>query len=342
MSVGARAATDAGKNADTSADTSAGAGAGTVPWTAYAALTASMLLAGLCVTLGKIALAHLPLLALMGPRCAAAALFLLPFAIREARDGVSVRGTLAGMTARERIDLVAQALFGIVLFTLLMLGGVRFTTAGEAGLIAATLPLVILVLALPLLGEPLRMRPAIAALIATLGIAVITFAGGEGSAGAWRWLGNLLIAGAVVAEALYTIFAKRLAARLPPATMALLMNLVGLLLFAPLLATQPWRELAATVPWEGWAIGALYGMLTSGLALILWYRGTRHVPGGRAGLFTVFLPVGAILSGALLLGETLGPREWLGGGVIALALVIGLLPSRRRGTLDTLKARPGA
>ena len=179
-----------------------------------------------------------------------------------------------------------------------------------------------------------------AALVATLGIAVITFAGGgEGAAGAWRWLGNLLVAGAVVSEALYTIFAKRLAARLPPATMALLLNLVGLALFAPLLALQPWGELARAVPWEGWAVAALYGTLTSGLALILWYRGTRHVPGGRAGLFTAFLPVGAIASGAFLLGETLGSREWLGGAVIGGALVIGLLPTRHRGPGATREGR---
>ena len=298
------------------------------PFTAYAMLASAMFIAGLCVTLGKIALEHLPVVALAGPRCVAAMAFLAPFALAEARQGPSVRATLAGMSGREWVDLVAQALFGIVLFTLLMLGGVSLTGAGEAGLIAATMPLAILVLALPLLGERLRTRPLIAAIIASLGIAVITFAGGEGQGGDLRWLGNLLVALAVVAEALYTLFAKRLAARLPPVTMALLLNAIGLVLFMPLLAFQPWGTLVATVPWQAWAIGALYGVLTSGLGLVLWYRGTRHVAGGTAGLFTVFLPFGAIASGMALLGESLDTRHALGGAVILVALMVGLTPGR--------------
>ena len=301
---------------------------------AYAMLAASMLIVGLCVTLGKMALAHLPVVALAGVRCLAASACLAPLALAEGRRShSSLRTVLEGMDARERLDLVGQAFFGVFAFTLLMLGGVRLTGAGEAGLIAATMPLAILVLALPLLGERLRPRPLLAAGIASLGIAVITFAGNAGEGGALRWLGNLLVALAVVSEALYTLFAKRLAARLPPATMALLLNLLGLALFLPLLAFEPWAELVAGVPWQGWAIGVAYGVLTSGLALVLWYRGTRWVTGGVAGLFTVFLPVGAIVSGVLLLDETVEPHQAAGAAVIALALLIGLAPGRWWGRL---------
>ena len=293
------------------------------PYGAYASLTASMLIAGLCVTIGKAALAYLPVVALAGPRCVAAIVFLLPFAWAEWRGAPAVRAAMRTLDARAWRDLAVQAFFGIFAFTLLMLGGVRLTGAGEAGLIAATMPLVIMVLALPLLGERLRARSLAAAGIASLGIAVITFTGaaGEGSA---RWVGNALVALAVVAEALYAIFAKRLAGRLPPATMSILLNVAGLVFFAPLLAFQPWGALIAEVPARGWALGVAYGALTSGLALVLWYRGMRRVPGGTAGLFTVFLPVGAVLSGMAFLGETIDARQAAGGMVILAALAIGL------------------
>ena len=308
------------------------------PLAAYLSLAASMLIAGLCVTIGKAALAYLPVVALAGPRCLAAITFLLPFAWAERRRGPTIGAILAGMGVRERFDLVAQAFFGIFAFTLLMLGGVRLTGAGEAGLIAATMPLAILVLALPLLGEPLRARSVGAAAIASIGIAVITFSGGVGEGGA-RWLGNGLVALAVVAEALYTIFAKRLATRLPPATMAVMLNVVGLALFAPLLAFQPWGKLLASVPAWGWLLGATYGALTSGLALVLWYRGARRVPGATAGLFTVFLPVGALVSGVAFLGETIDGRQIAGGAVIAVALAVGLW---RPGGARTVPAGRGA
>ena len=289
---------------------------------AYAQLALSMLIVGLCVTLGKMAVEHVPVVALAGVRCLSAAVALWPLARFEPRPGP--------MGASERRDLVLQTFFGVFAFTLLMLGGVQRTGAAEAGLIAATMPLAILVLALPLLGEGLSARAVLAALIASLGIAVLTFAGsGSGGGGASRALGNALVAAAIVAEALYTIFAKRLADRLPPATMAVRLNLVALLFFAPLLVLQPWARLLAETPAHIWLIGILYGVGTSGVALILWYRGTRRVRGGTAGLFTVFLPVGAILSAAFLLGEEIGARHLIGGVVIATALAIGLAPLQR-------------
>ena len=330
---------------DASHDASRGtgpAGAGVpigAPLAAYAALAGSMLTVGLCVTLGKMAVLHMPLIALAGVRCAAAILALLPLAWREAGGGAALLATLRGVRGRDRLDLVGQSLFGVVLFTLLMLGGVRLTGATDAGLIAATMPLAILVLAWPLLGERPRRRTLLAGMLGTAGIALLTLAAGDGvGAGGTvaRGLGNLLVVGAVGAEALYAILAKRLADRVPPAAMALAMNAIGLALLAPLLPFQPWGALIATVPPGIWAVAALYGVLTSALALILWYRGSRRVPGATAGLFTALLPVGAVVSATLLLGEAPTARHAAGGAIILIALAVGL----RRGGRDRA-ASPG-
>lgn len=299
-------------------------------------LAASMLIVGLCVTLGKLATLHMPVVALAGVRCLAAILALLPLALREAGGAGALGRSLAAVRGRDRLDLVGQSLFGVVLFTLLMLGGVRLTSATDAGLIAATMPLAILALAWPLLGERPRARGLVAGLLGTGGIALLTLAG-DGEAAA-RWLGNLLVVGAVGAEALYAILAKRLADRIPPATMALAMNAIGLGLFAPLLALQPWSVLVDTVPPGIWLVGALYGVLTSALALVLWYRGTRDVPGATAGLFTALLPVGAVVSAAIILGEAVTMRHALGGAIILGALGLGL----RRGRAASPAERPRA
>ena len=311
------------------------------PFIAYAQLALSMFTVGLCVTAGKAATEHLPVVVLAGVRCFAAALALWPLARRE-RARVAMNG-------RDRRDLFLQALFGVFGFTLLMLGGVRLTGATEAGLIAATMPLAILVLAMPMLGEGLSPRALRAALIASLGIALVSGLRGDtlldadtllehASPNRSAWLGNMLVVGAVVCEALYTIFAKRLASRLPPATMALRLNLLGLLLFAPLLPFQPWGAVVEQAPAWVWGLGALYGVGTSAVALVLWYRGTQTVRGGTAGLFTVFLPLGAMVSATLFLGETIAAHHVAGGLVIALALAIGL--SRGGGGVRPWLRRP--
>ena len=304
---------------------------------AYAQLALSMFVVGLCVTAGKAATEHLPVIVLATVRCTAAAVALWPLARRE--------GPVPSMTRDERRDLALQALFGVFGFTLLMLGGVRLTGATEAGLIAATMPLAILILAMPLLGEGIGPRALHAALIASVGIALVSGVRPVGPAAgpmpdaSAAWLGNALIVGAVVCEALYTIFAKRLASRLPPATMALRLNLVGLAMFAPLVPFQPWETVLREAPPGVWALGALYGVGTSAIALVLWYRGTRSVRGGTAGLFTVFLPVGATLSAVVFLGETIEMRHVAGGIVIGFALAVGLVP-RRGGGVRPWLGRP--
>ena len=295
-----------------------------------------MLIVGLCVTLGKIAAAHMPIVALAGVRCVAAALALVPLALRETGGAGQLGRALSAIRGHDGVDLALQSFFGVFAFTLLMLSGVRLTGATDAGLIAATMPLAILVLAWPMLGERPRGRAMLAAGLGTAGVATVTFAGGGGE-GTARALGNALVVAAVGAEALYTLYAKRLAARVPPATMALGLNLLGLALFAPLLVFQPWMALVASVPPGVWAVAALYGVLTSALALILWYRGTRDVPGGTAGLFTALLPVGAVVSAWLLLGEGATTRHAVGGTVILAALALGLSHVR-----DAPRARPRA
>lgn len=68
----------------------------------------------------------------------------------------------------------------------------------------------------------------------------------------------------------------------------------------------------------GWALSILSGGVTSGLGYALWYHVLPDLPGARAAVVQLSVPIIAILLGAGLLGETIGLRV-----VIAAALVVG-------------------
>ena len=57
-------------------------------------------------------------------------------------------------------------------------------------------------------------------------------------------------------------------------------------------------------------------------------RGLRTVAAAQAGVFTVFLPVGAALTGVLALGERLGALQWLALAVALTGVLLATLPAR--------------
>jgi drug/metabolite transporter (DMT)-like permease len=59
----------------------------------------------------------------------------------------------------------------------------------------------------------------------------------------------------------------------------------------------------------------------------LWMTGLRHVPASAAGVFTVFLPIGAAAVGVVFLGETFSRTQLV---AFALALAGVVLATWRR------------
>lgn len=81
------------------------------------------------------------------------------------------------------------------------------------------------------------------------------------------------------------------------------------------------------VPWDKMGIFILMGFLHSTAAPFLYYRGLRDVQASRAAILGYFEPVGAIMTGILMLHEWPDTKAWLGGFLI---LVSGVLTITQR------------
>ena len=117
-------------------------------------------------------------------------------------------------------------------------------------------------------------------------------------------LGNLLLFGAVVCEAIYVIIAKRLSATRSPLRVSALINLLGLALIAPLGLWQLASFDAGALNANLWLLLVFYSLSASLFAVWMWVAGLKHVAASNAGVFTVALPISATLVGVFLLGET--------------------------------------
>ena len=135
-----------------------------------------------------------------------------------------------------------------------------------------------------------------------------------------------MILGGVLCCALYTVLAARLGQGFSPllaVTLQESLALVWALLIWPVELSQRGLGSLALIPAGAWGLAILSGLVYYGLAFWFYLSGLRRVPASEAGLFINLVPVFALAGAYGLLGESLGPIQWLGCGLV-LTAVIGL------------------
>ncbi len=289
---------------------------------AYGQLALAMSLVGANVAVAKLLAEQLPIALVAFLRCALAVAILWPLA--RIMDGrVALARPVLG-------NLFLQALFGTAIYNAGLLAGLRLTTALEGGLVLATLPAVVALGSFLWLRERLSARQWLAAALAGLGMAGITLARLGGGGGGGSALGNLLVFGGVVGEAVYVLLAKRVAGRVPVLTASLWMQVFSALVLLPFAAPSLPAAAALADP-ALLALLAFHSVTASVLCLLLWFAGLKRVPAGVAGSFTAFLPASAAVTAVLVLGEAFTALHAAGFAVMMASLLLATWPGRVRG-----------
>jgi drug/metabolite transporter (DMT)-like permease len=289
--------------------------------TAALLLLAAMTLTGANVAFGKAVVAEFPIYVFVLFRFAVATIALL--LVVGAESGPKLRD----MTRGQQRDLVLMSLLGMVGFTVLMFEGLKRTAAADAGIITATLPAVVALLGVIVVGDRLSRLQTGAVALAVAGLALVHTTGA--ATGTATLVGNLLVGGAVLCEASFVLLGKRLAPPYRPLRLALGANLVGLAVSLPLaLMELPAFDPASVRP-QMWALGVWYSLAASVICLWLWYRGLPYVETWLAGLATAAIPVAALAASALYLGESIGPAKLAGAALVIAGIVLGSLSRGR-------------
>jgi len=205
--------------------------------------------------------------------------------------------------------------------------GLQFTgtdlgTASNAALVTCATPAFVALFAAPVLGEKIGGRQWGALTLATLGVLAVL--GPELTHFDPRSLtANLLLVGAALTWALYTVLTAK-AARGLDLTLA---SLVGFLGGLPIsLGGSAWELSTRGVGTidGGIVAGVLFlGLVSTALAMLLWNYAFQALPASTAGLTFFAQPVTGTLLGTLFLGETPGLLFFAGAGLIGAALVVG-------------------
>ena len=224
----------------------------------------------------------------------------------------------------DAVLLALQALCGSVGYAVLLVAGLRSTSAADAGVITGCLPAVGALVGALVLRERIGARLLVAIALACIGVAAVVAVPG-GTTGQHDIAGDALVLAAVGCEALFLLLNKRLRVPVAPLAQSTLMCGLGLALtLVPALFEHAW-----TLPADPAALlGVVYYAIVPTVGgYLLWYAGAARVSAGVASLYTAVLPVSALVLAALVLRERIGVGQLVGAGCVLAAIAV----TRRRG-----------
>jgi len=194
--------------------------------------------------------------------------------------------------------------------------GTALAGAAVASLVTAASPGLIALLAVPLLGQPLRREHLWAFALGIMGIlAVVGVHGGSSSA-----TGDLALAAATVLWAMYTVLGNLVGERWGALTTTAAAALFGCLWTLPLAVAQGASFLPRTFS-PPLVMALLYlGPVATAGGFYAWNRGFELVPARLGGLFLLAQPLVGSVLGRVFLGETLGVGFGVGAALIGLAV----------------------
>jgi len=279
----------------------------------------------------KDAVDRIPPMSLCWMRISLSFLVLLPIWLARTR----IRRTGAERSAMRRwpgrADAARLCVLGLLAATInqvAFLNGIKLSSPLHGALLYAFTPAIVLLAAVPYLGEKVGLRKGFGLVLALVGVVLVLTARGLSFA-TETLRGDLLILLAVFSWAGYTLLAKPMLRRHDPLTLTTWVMGFAVLSLLPF---GPWMMRgfeAGGVGWRGWG-GLLYlSVMTSGVAYVLWNWALRRMEAGRVAIYTNFQPPLVALLAWWFRGE-LPTGTVVMGGLLVLAGVT-LVQMRDRG-----------
>ena len=221
---------------------------------------------------------------------------------------------------------------------LLIVGGnavlflsLQFTYAVNAGVINSVEPVIILVLAWALFGDPVSKRQAFGVAVSLSGVVVLVVQGDLANLAALDFnLGDLLAFAAYVSWGFYAVMLRKLPRGLDPRVVLAAILGLGSLELLPfyVIETVVYRPIVPS--WTtAWTVGLL-AVISSIAAVLMWNRAIAHLGPGRAGILIHLIPAFTVLLAIALLGEALRQYHVTGIALIAIGIYFSTISRGRR------------
>jgi drug/metabolite transporter (DMT)-like permease len=239
--------------------------------------------------------------------------------------------SMANLVRRRWLSLLMIGGLGLSITQGLIYVGLNYTSAINAGLIIALMPVMTMILARFLLNEPVGTWQFIGSIISFVGMAIIVIRGDLlALAGLDLNTGELFVVGAAIAFALYTVLLRR--ANFQLAGLPLLVALLGAgaVMALPFYSWELLHDERSNLNTKG-ILAVLYSAVPGGaLMYYLFNLSVEALGASRAGVFLYLQSLFVAVLAHFFLGEHLLPYHLTGAFfiLVGVVLVVMLKPDR--------------
>lgn len=247
----------------------------------------------------------------------------------------SVAALLFAWVRPSRKVLVPGLVLGVVSFVSFATQtlGLVSTTASKAAFITGLSVILTPLISALWFRHSVPVRAYGAALVALIGLALMSFTGAEGVTA-----GDLWVLACAVFYALYIIYLGEIAPKYGALELSAA-QFWPMALLAWLWALPQLGQISTLS--TGSILSIVYlGAIATALVSVLQVRAQRVVSAHVTALVFVLEPVFAALFAYLLLGELLGPWGWVGAGLVGVAMLMSELRAAEEAERDALPAPP--
>ena len=238
------------------------------------------------------------------------------------------------MPAGDLMKLALVSFFGFFLNQIFFIYGLPLTTAGNASLMLATLPVSVVVINQVMKIENISRKAAMGITISLIGIIFIVIgAEKELSLAGSHVLGAFFLLAAQFCYAYYTVFFRQFIGRYSVFQISTYVMTLCAFLFClaslPEMVRTEWQSLSATV----WYCLIYSSLLAVTAGNIVWFWVVGMLGSTRAATFHNLSPIFAIAFAWVALDETLGVLQVFG----AVLIFIGLYFTRKHNTVPPIE-----
>jgi drug/metabolite transporter (DMT)-like permease len=289
-----------------------------VPASVHVALVAVQLMFASLGVVAKLAMRQLPGFGLICARVVIATTILLLARLFMAREKVE---------RRDFLELAVYAFFGVTANMLIFIFGLQRTTATNAIVIGATIPVFTVGVAVVLRQEVATLGKVFGLAVACAGAMVIVGAG-RFTGGGGRLVGNLLVTLNSLSFAVYLVISRRLLAKYHPMTVVSWVFVFGTLGILPF-GLLPLVQAAPSLTPATWGCVLFIALFPTVGTYFLNMYALRRAPASLVAIYIYVQPIVGALLAARTLGERPSGDTYLGGLLIGAGIYLVSREARR-------------
>ncbi|MCK5848575.1 MAG: DMT family transporter [Caldisericia bacterium] len=222
------------------------------------------------------------------------------------------------LTVKDHLLLLASGFFGITLYFWFEARAIVFTTASNAAIIIALVPIVTHIVDVLWLKNRTTAWQNIGILLSFVGVYFIVFYNVNFKNVSSTLKGNLLMIGAVICWVSFTLIGKIVQKRVDPVRTTSWQSIYGTLLLIPFAFSEKlsWVAIKPNL----WIHFIYLAVFCSILAYLIYNSALKKIGVTVVSTYVNVVPVVGVIGGTMLLNETMTSTQFIGVAIVVLSL----------------------